>query len=146
MSGDLTPQDALRRIDDVDRRARRPVRTAGWMFAFVGAATPVYWLIMYFGTRPATTVAGVAWVVMTVLIVSYVWRLRVRDPELTWVNRNLSPVTIAYVGLVLATFIAGLLLLGDDPGPVATAIVITLAIAAGVPPVYGAWRILRARP
>ncbi len=146
MSGDLTPQDALRRIDDVDRRTRRPVRVAGWMFAFVGVATPVYWLIMFFGTSPATTVAGVAWVVMTAVVVTYVWQLRVRDLELTWVNRNLSPVTIAYVVLVLATFLAGLFLLGDDPGPVPTAIVVTLAIAAGIPPIYGAWRILRAHP
>ncbi len=146
MTGDLNPKDALQRIDEVDRRVRRPIRVAGWMFAFVGVATPIYWLLMFFGSFPLTAVAGVGWVTMTAVFVTYVWRLRVRDPELSWVNGNLSPVTIAYVVLSLATFLAGTVLLGSEPGPIATTIVIVLALTAGIPPLYGAWRILRAHP
>ncbi|WP_433374307.1 hypothetical protein [Streptosporangium sp. CA-115845] len=36
---DLTPEEALRQIGEVDRRTRRPARVAGLLYAALGLAT-----------------------------------------------------------------------------------------------------------
>ncbi|WP_329425528.1 hypothetical protein OG339_35070 [Streptosporangium sp. NBC_01495] len=144
MKEELTPEEALRRIGEVGRRTRRPARVVGLLYAVVGLSTVVYWPVMFLGPAWSRLVAGVAWVVLTVLFVGYLGGMRVQDPEVTWANKTKGPVTISYVVLVLVVFVFGTFLLPGEPSTGWSAALIALAVCASVPPFYAAWRVLRA--
>ncbi|WP_440098755.1 hypothetical protein [Streptosporangium sp. H16] len=144
MKDEMTPEEALRRIAEVDRRARRPARIVGLLYAVVGLGTIVYWPVMFLGPAWSQVTAGVAWIVLTVLFVGYLGGMRVQDPEVTWANKSNGPVTISYVVLTLIVFVFGAFLRPDDPGVGWSAALIALSLCAGVPPLYAAWRVLPA--
>jgi hypothetical protein len=144
MKDELTPQEALRRIDEVGRRTRRPARLVGLLYAVVGLGTIVYWPVMFLGPAWSRIAAGVVWIVLTVLFVWYLGRLGVQDQEVTWANRSTGPVTVSYVVLVTIVFVFGAFLHPGDPGGGWSAALIALALCAGAPPLYAAWRVLRA--
>ncbi|MEU8378712.1 hypothetical protein [Streptosporangium sp. NPDC048865] len=143
MKDELTPEEALRRIAEVDRRARRPVRVVGLLYAVVGLGTIVYWPVMFFGPAWSQTAAGVAWITLTALFVGYLGDMKVQDPEVTWANKATGPVTISYVVLVLVVFAFGAFLRPADPGVGWSAALVALVLCASVPPFYAAWRVLR---
>ncbi|MFC7644590.1 hypothetical protein ACFQX6_30760 [Streptosporangium lutulentum] len=144
MEGEFKPTEALRRIDEIDRRARRPARTAGWIFVIVGLGTTLYWLTMSFGPMWAQVTAGVGWVALTVASTFYLGAMKVQDREVAWVNNPTSPVSIAYVVSVLVTFVFGMFLRPEDPSGAWITALIALAVLSGLPALYGGWRILRA--
>ncbi|GAT65445.1 hypothetical protein PS9374_01078 [Planomonospora sphaerica] len=144
MEEKFTPGDALRRIEEAERRVRRPVRTAGWTFVATGFGTMLYWPAMFLGPTWAQAVAGVAWVALTIASTFYLGSLRVQDSEVAWVNRPTSPVSVAYVASVLVTFLFGMLFRPEDPGAGWAAALIALAVLSGLPALYGGRRILRA--
>lgn len=144
MKDELTPEDALRRIGEVGRRTRRPARVVGLLYAVIGLGSIVYWPVMFLGPAWSRLIAGVAWILLTVLFVAYLGGMRVQDPEVTWANAPKSPVTIAYVVLVAVVFVFGVFLLPDPPGAGWSAALIALAVCTSVPPLYAAWRVLRA--
>ncbi|MEU8201646.1 hypothetical protein [Streptosporangium sp. NPDC049046] len=143
MKDELTPEDALRQIDEVGRRTRRPARLAGLLYVIVGVGTIVYWPVMFLGPGWSRNTAAAAWLVLTVLFVGYLGGMRVQDPEVAWANKATGPVTISYVALVLFVFVFGAFLRPDDPGVVWSAALIALSICASVPIFYAAWRVLR---
>lgn len=143
MKDEMTPEDALRRIDEVGRRTRRPARLAGLLYVIVGLGTIVYWPVMFLGPIWSRNLAAAAWLVLTVLFVGYLGGMRIQDPEVTWANKATGPVTISYCALSVSVFVFGAFLRPDDPGGVWRAALIALAVCASVPPLYAAWRVLR---
>ncbi|MFF3443493.1 hypothetical protein [Streptosporangium sp. NPDC002721] len=141
---ELTPEEALRRIAEVDRRARRPARVVGLLYAVVGLGTIVYWPVMFLGPAWSRLAAGVAWIILTVLFVGYLGGMRVQDPEVNRANKANGPVTISYVVLTLVVFVFGAFFHPGDPGGGWSAALIALSLCAGAPPLYAAWRVLRA--
>ncbi|WP_037969443.1 hypothetical protein [Streptosporangium amethystogenes] len=141
---DLTPEEALRQIGEVDRRTRRPARVAGLLYALLGLSTIGYWPIMYLGPTWSRAVAGVAWVALTVVFTWHLARMGIEDREVTWANRTTGPVTVTYLVAFLAVFVFGTFFRPDDPDPGWSATLIALAACASVPPCYAAWRVLRA--
>ncbi|MFI6452952.1 hypothetical protein ACIBF6_15485 [Streptosporangium amethystogenes] len=144
MGDDLTPEEALRRIGEVDRRTRRPARVAGLLYALLGLATIAYWPIMYLGPAWSQAMAGVAWAALTVMFARHLGRMGIEDREVTWANRFTGPVTVTYLVAVLALFVFGAFFRPDDPDGGWIATLVTLAACASVPPLYAAWRVLRA--
>ncbi|MEU4829156.1 hypothetical protein [Streptosporangium sp. NPDC023615] len=144
MKDELTPQEALRRIGEIDRRARRPARVAGLMYVVIGLATIVYWPVMNFGPSWSQLTVGLTWLALTVVATWYLGNMSVEDREVTWANRSTGPITVTYLGAVTVVFLVGLFLVPDDPGNGWKATLIVLAIGASLPPFYAAWRVLRA--
>ncbi|MET8047112.1 hypothetical protein ABZU75_05880 [Streptosporangium sp. NPDC005286] len=144
MGDDLTPEEALRQIGEVDRRTRRPARVVGLLYAILGLATIAYWPIMYLGPGWSRAVVGVAWVALTVVFAWYLGRMGIQDREVTWANKSTGPVTVTYLVAFLAVFVFGTFFRPDDPGPGWIATLVTLTVCASVPPFYAAWRVLRA--
>ncbi|MFI6508264.1 hypothetical protein ACIBCT_11715 [Streptosporangium sp. NPDC050855] len=144
MKEELTPQEALRRIGEVDRRARRPARVAGLIYLIVGLATIVYWPVMNFGPAWSQLTVGLLWLVLTVASTWYLGRMSVEDREVTWAGRPTGPVTVTYLGAVAVVFLVGLFLVPDDPGTGWKVALVVLAACASLPPLYAAWRVLRA--
>ncbi|WP_326636557.1 hypothetical protein OG884_24450 [Streptosporangium sp. NBC_01755] len=144
MGDDLTPEEALRQIGEVDRRPRRPARVAGLLYALLGLGTIAYWPIMYLGPGWSRATAGVAWIVLTFVFAWHLGRMRVQDREVTWVNKFTGPVTVTYFVAFLAVFVFGTFFRPDDPDGGWIATLVTLAACASIPPFYAAWRVLRA--
>ncbi|MGC5012723.1 hypothetical protein ACLQ2R_18325 [Streptosporangium sp. DT93] len=144
MKDELTPREALRRIGEIDRRARRPARVAGLIYLVVGLATIVYWPVMNFGPAWSRPAAGLMWLVLTVASTWYLGTMGVEDREVTWAGRGTGPITLTYVGAVAVVFLVGLFLVPDDPGNGWKAALVVLAVCASLPPFYAAWRVLRA--
>ncbi|GII01254.1 hypothetical protein [Planobispora takensis] len=144
MEDEFTPDDALRQIDEVDRRARRPARSMAMTFTVMGFATIAYWLVMSLGPGWSKGVAGVTWIALTVASVVQMHRMGVKDREVEWVNRPTGPVTVAYCVLTVAVMVFGVFLRPDDPGGLWVAALVVLTVGTSLPLFYAVWRILRA--
>ncbi|WP_230878525.1 hypothetical protein [Planomonospora sp. ID67723] len=145
MGENLTPEDALRHIGDVERRARRPARTTGLILLVMGFASVPYWLVMSLGPDWSKFAAMISWLTMTILIVilGHRWSQLAQDRKVTWINRPTGPVTVTSLALT-AVMTAGALLLPKDPGAGWITLVVVLAVCTSMPMFYAAWRILRA--
>ncbi|GAA3444717.1 hypothetical protein [Planomonospora venezuelensis] len=145
MRENLTPEDALRHIGDIDRRARRPARTTGLILLVMGFANIPYWLAMSLGPDWSKYMAMVSWFIMTIFIVvlGHRWSQQAQDREVTRVNRPTGPVTITTL-VMTAVMVAGTFLLPEHPGAGWVTLVVALTVCTSLPMFYAAWRILRA--
>ncbi|GIH74793.1 hypothetical protein [Planobispora longispora] len=144
MGENLTPENALRRIDEIDRRARRPARAVGVTFIVAGFGTIVYWLVMSLGPGWAKIVAAASWLALTTFFVTQVHRMGTQDREVAWANKPTGPVTVVYGVLIVITLVFGIFLLPDEPGGGWIAALVVLAVCTSLPMFYAAWRVMRA--
>ncbi|GAA5086466.1 hypothetical protein HNP84_003524 [Thermocatellispora tengchongensis] len=139
---DITPDAALREIDRVSGSVRRSTRWAGRWLLVLGLGTIVYWLVMLLGPGSLAVVAAWAWIAFTIAGCVYVFRKNVYD-RLTW--RLQWPVTGAYVLAVVLTVLFANVMPEREPLPAGWVLAAVLAaVLCGTPPLYGAWRLLRA--
>ncbi|GII55083.1 hypothetical protein Pth03_34720 [Planotetraspora thailandica] len=139
--GRLSPDQALREIDRLDRHVRRSARGVALLFLIMGLCTMVYWPAMFLGTGWVPVAAGGAWIVLTVASCVYWARIRVHDRLVARIN---GLVTAAYVVSTMAVFLFGAFVL---PHPLAVgwiAALVVISVIAGLPLIYAAWWI-RAR-
>jgi hypothetical protein len=112
------------------------------MFLILGVATALYWSVMFLGGGAAPLAAGACWVVLTIALCVYWYRRAVYEQRLMRIN---SQVTKGYVVLTLITFAVGVFVAPEEPTGGWAIALVALALATGVPPVYGAWRLLGRR-
>ncbi|GII33220.1 hypothetical protein [Planotetraspora mira] len=138
----LSPVQALREIDRVDRHVRRSAQGAGRLFLIMGLCTMVYWPAVSLGRGVVAGLAGAGWIVLTIASCVYWSRMRVRDRYVMWINGR---VTVAYVLTTLLVFVFVEVILPDDRGPGWIAALVAVSVFAGSPLVYAAWRISEKR-
>ncbi|GAA0355578.1 hypothetical protein GCM10009530_00820 [Microbispora corallina] len=78
---------------------------------------------------------------LTILITVYWYRRRVHDRLVARLN---GPLTAAYT-ITMAAFAFGVFLLPDHPAPVWVTALVAVSVVAGLPLVWGAWRLLASR-
>ncbi|GIH90078.1 hypothetical protein ACFFMN_11255 [Planobispora siamensis] len=144
MGENLTPENALRHIDKVDRRARRPAREVGVTFLVTGFFTIVYWLAMSLGPGWSKLAVAAIWLALTVFSVVQTNRLGIQDREIAWAGKPTGPVTVTYGILTVVMLVVGMFLLPEDPGAGWITAIVALTVCTSLPLFYAAWRILRA--
>ncbi|GII67150.1 hypothetical protein Skr01_72350 [Sphaerisporangium krabiense] len=71
--GDLSAREALEAIGRVRRKVGRSATWLGWLLIVWGVAAFFYWNAMYFGSEPLQSIAGAAWVVMSLVSLVFVY-------------------------------------------------------------------------
>jgi hypothetical protein len=135
----LSPDQAMSEVGRVNRRVRDSARGPGWMFVIMGIATIVYWPAMFLGHGPVPSIAGAGWIVMTIAVCVYWYRLEVFERRLMRINNQ---ATAVYVITSLVTFLVGAFLLPDEPTAGWAAFIILLSAVTGLTLLHAAWRLL----
>jgi hypothetical protein len=138
----LSPDQALREIDRVDRHVRRSARGVAHLFLILGLCSMVYWPAVALGRGVIAGLAGAGWVVLTIASCVYWARMRVRDRYVMLINGRVS---VAYILTTLLAYAFVAVVLPDARGPGWIAALVAVSVLAGAPLVYAAWRIREER-